>query len=194
MDDFNPCATSQHDLPPAATACKASGGGFWRDGELLLMRLDAALPDRCVKCNAPAEGCRLKLTLPGLLSLPVFLLGTRLRPIQIGLCPRHRRRIVLEETGFWFLLILSASATFVGINRFDVRVPLARQSWLVLGLLVGGVSVFTCVAIFGWLLEPLKLHRFKDGSPMQGGYFRLKKVDPGYLAQLPPFDGSSEFG
>ena len=194
MDDINACTTSQNDLPPAATAGEASGAGFWRDGELLLMRLDAALPDRCVKCNAPAEGCRLKLTLPGLLSLPVFLLGTRLRPIQIGLCPRHRRRIVLEEMGFWLFLVLSASAAFVGIDSLDPRVPLVRQGWLGLGLLVGGVCLLICLAIFSWLLEPLKLHRFKDGSPMQGGYFRLKKVDPDYLAQLPPFEGPSEFG
>lgn len=158
------------------------------------MRQDAALPDRCVKCNAPAEGCRLKLTLPGLLSMPVFLLGARLRPIEIGLCPRHRRRIVPEEVGFWFFLVLGASAGFIGIDSFDLRVPLARQSWLALGLLFGGVSVVICVGICGWLQEPLKLHRFKDGSPMQGGYFRLKKVDPNYLAQLPPFEGPREFG
>lgn len=96
--------------------------------------------------------------------------------------------------GFWFFLVLSASAAFVGIDRFDPRVPLARQGWLGLGFLVGGVSVFTCVAICGCLLEPLKLHRFKDGSSIQGGFFRLKKVDPDYLAQLPPFEGPSEFG
>src|SRR4051794_1182427 len=34
-----------------------------REGSLLVMSPDAVLPDRCVKCNAPAEGRRLLVTL-----------------------------------------------------------------------------------------------------------------------------------
>src|SRR5882762_3300178 len=42
-------------LPPPPTI-----GGIWRDSSTLVMTKDASLPDRCVKCNAPANGLRLK--------------------------------------------------------------------------------------------------------------------------------------
>src|SRR6266446_5069294 len=39
------------------------GGDVWQDRGLLVIRKGAVLPDRCVKCNAPAEGYRLKRNL-----------------------------------------------------------------------------------------------------------------------------------
>ena len=36
-----------------------AGEGVWRDGNLLVVQKGAALPDRCIRCNAPAEGRRL---------------------------------------------------------------------------------------------------------------------------------------
>src|SRR3954468_23626244 len=35
----------------------------WEDNGLLVLRKNAVLPDRCVKCNAPAEGFRLRRNL-----------------------------------------------------------------------------------------------------------------------------------
>ena len=40
-----------------------SFGGVWRDQSTLVMTKDATLPDYCVKCDAPANGFRLKRNL-----------------------------------------------------------------------------------------------------------------------------------
>ena len=51
-------------LPYASPA--AAGGyypdGAWREGNVLIVRKNVALPPRCVKCGAPAEGPLMKRT------------------------------------------------------------------------------------------------------------------------------------
>src|SRR5438045_334031 len=42
-------------LPPPPMS-----NGIWRDGKTLVMMKEAFLPDRCVKCNGPANGYRLR--------------------------------------------------------------------------------------------------------------------------------------
>ena len=65
--------------PPPRNNC-------WRMGKKLVARLDAPFPDRCVRCNAPAHGFRLKRDF-------IFILGARRRAIvHIGLCNRHLAR------------------------------------------------------------------------------------------------------
>ena len=46
-------------LPPPPTV-GTPGTGVWRDKATLIMSKDAQLPARCIKCNAPATGARLK--------------------------------------------------------------------------------------------------------------------------------------
>jgi hypothetical protein len=54
-------------------------GSLFRDGNKLVMLKDAVLPDRCARCNAPAEGFRATFRF-----LPM--------KIEVGLCPAHRKR------------------------------------------------------------------------------------------------------
>jgi hypothetical protein len=78
---------------------------LWRCGKFLIMRKDATLPNRCVKCNADAAGYKLKrklfwhhpalylmIVFPGLLiyAIVATIVGKRAR-IEIGLCGEHRR-------------------------------------------------------------------------------------------------------
>jgi hypothetical protein len=49
-----------------------SGVGIWRQGRRLVTRSETPFPDRCVKCNAPANGFRLKRVLYW--SHPAYLL------------------------------------------------------------------------------------------------------------------------
>jgi len=80
-----------------------SGTGLWRKGKTLVIALEATLPDRCIKCNAPAHGFRLKRKLywhpPVVLLLLcvniliyaiVALLVRKRATIYIGLCQKHR--------------------------------------------------------------------------------------------------------
>jgi hypothetical protein len=78
MEDINPYAAPRHDLPLNALADEPAGS-VWRDGELLVMRKGAVLPDRCVKCNAPAEGGRLRYV--QLWHDPIYFLLLPLAPI-----------------------------------------------------------------------------------------------------------------
>jgi hypothetical protein len=84
MDEFNPYA------PPKSLELEESflvehANAAWRDGKFLRVRTDAVLPDRCLKCNAPAEGYQFKsgigLLLAGLIG---GLFGSRiLVPVRI---------------------------------------------------------------------------------------------------------------
>jgi len=76
--------------------------GCWRDGKLVCAHKKAEWPDRCVVCNAPANGYRLKLGFvyndPGddlLVSNPFIavlasVVRREARPVRLGLCARHR--------------------------------------------------------------------------------------------------------
>lgn len=50
----NPYAARSH----VESSCAA--GGVWRYGNMLVVQSGAVLPDRCIRCNAPAEGLRLR--------------------------------------------------------------------------------------------------------------------------------------
>jgi len=54
--DFNPYAPPLAELDPGPM----DSPGYCRDGELLRMRVDVRLPDRCIRCNESAGGRRLK--------------------------------------------------------------------------------------------------------------------------------------
>gem|GEM_PF-1092270 len=80
---------------PAALA-KLKGGDpdpigddlVWRDRKTVVVGARATMPDRCVKCNAPAEGIRISCSVSwkwGNLNQPQT-------SIEIGLCEAHRRR------------------------------------------------------------------------------------------------------
>ena len=74
----------------------------WRDGSLLMVRKDAILPDRCLKCNEPALGYQFRrsltwaspyyfvLLLCGLLPFAlVYLLLCHRGRVTVGICPRQ---------------------------------------------------------------------------------------------------------
>ena len=83
FDDANPYAPPRAAIGPLVD----TGGEVWRDGDILVMTPNAALPARCVQCNAPANGeprrrqfywrpllSRVSRTVGyGLLFLPVYL-------------------------------------------------------------------------------------------------------------------------
>src|SRR4051794_37594891 len=105
MREFNPYA------PPEAEVVHAPSGrdegGVWRDGLLLVMSKDGELPDRCLKCNLPAHGWRLKRNLSWhpqgwylliLLHVLVYVIAALIvrkkATIMVPLCECHRRRRV----------------------------------------------------------------------------------------------------
>lgn len=100
-------------LPPPPQA------GTWQEGKTLIMDKNASLPDYCVKCNAPANGLRLRkrlrwhhpllylLVIPGVLIYAIvatFL--SQQATIEFGICTDHkRRRRVIWGIGIALLII-----------------------------------------------------------------------------------------
>ncbi len=91
-----------------------------RKGKQLVVELGAVFPDRCLKCNAPAEGFKKRfnvswhhpalylLVLLGLLIYVIVALVVRKTArLDIPLCPRHRalrRNLMLAGVGCVLLL------------------------------------------------------------------------------------------
>ncbi|MFT5685103.1 MAG: hypothetical protein ACI8RZ_006050 [Myxococcota bacterium] len=123
--------------------------GAWQHGRLLVLSEHATLPDRCIVCNAVAEGETLAKTLywhtPFLLALlalnPVIygvlaFFFKRSRPVELPMCARHQlRRRVLGWIGSTLLLSFPVCA-LIGISLSDPRLLLPGLLASLVGLLV----------------------------------------------------------
>ncbi|HEX3447629.1 MAG TPA: hypothetical protein VHS97_05215, partial [Isosphaeraceae bacterium] len=103
MDDENPYAPPKYAQLDRDLVGEHPNAA-WRDGRLLMARKGAVLPDRCLKCNAPAEGRPFKRSLSWASpywALSIFLIGpilfivvytivSRRGKVSVSLCPRHR--------------------------------------------------------------------------------------------------------
>jgi len=193
MSDVNPYAPPQHDVVLEAMLAEP-GGGIWREGKLLVMHKNAVLPDRCVKCNQPAYGGRLKrslsyhhpavyvLILAGLwVYIIVALILRHTAKIQIGICERHRRKRWNAIATSWLLVICGIAAFVFGIFLGDRPGP---APWFVPMLGIGGMFAFLGGLIYAaFVVPPVAPHKIDKE------YVWLKKVAPGYLAELPPITG-----
>jgi hypothetical protein len=119
-------------LKEGATAIRS---GLWRDGDVLIAALapsvvskrEATLPDRCVKCNAPANGYKLGRKMQWhpsgwyaliILNLIIYAIVASIiskrAKIDVGLCPAHqakRRNAIL--TG-WAIFAVSVGCFIYG--------------------------------------------------------------------------------
>jgi hypothetical protein len=99
-DPANPYAASS--VFPQLPA--GPGQDCWRNGDLLVVRADGDLPERCVKCNAPAtmdkprtfawhaNGWYALILVNLLVYLIAALCVQKKIRIEVGLCPAHRAR------------------------------------------------------------------------------------------------------
>ena len=163
-------------LPPPPTI-----GGVWRDNTTLVMTKDASLPDQCVKCNAPANGSRLKRSLswhhPALyfvilvawiIYVVLALTLSKRATVYLGLCPEHiQRRKNLLMLG-WAMLAIGLVTTFIAFANEYVGFGL-------IGLISFVVAVF-------WLVIVSRVVKVKK---IDDRYVWLTGIDANYLAQLP---------
>lgn len=126
----------------------AMPGSLWRTGKRLVTRSETVFPDRCVKCNAPANGFRLKrvlywqhpayyllLIINVLILIIVVLIVRKKATVHIGLCDRHR---AARKQG----MIIGWTSLLVGIVLI-IAGALANSGWTAVAggglLLVGGI-------------------------------------------------------
>lgn len=142
---------------PAATGQTTPGvaGDCWRQGRLLVVQTDGVLPERCVKCNAPAtmdklrrfvwhaSGWYLLLLLNPVIYAIAALIVQKQTRLEVGLCADHRRRrrhFHLGAAAFFAGALLSCFAA-------ATSAPASGALWLPLALLLFLAAIV--VAAFG---------------------------------------------
>lgn len=158
---------------------------MWRDGRILVLRQASVLPDRCIKCNEPAWGYKLRRVLywhrPAwywliLVSILVYaivaMIVRKKATLEVGLCSSHRRRR-------YYTLALGCLAVFGGMGGC---LAYAQESdWAVyLGFVLPTVGIV--IAAIG--------NQVVSAAEIDDHYVRLKGVGGDFLAPLPDFRAS----
>jgi MFS family permease len=164
-------------LPPPPTT-----GAAWRDQNTLVMTKDASLPDRCVKCNAPANGTRVKrklswhhpaiylvILVAWIIYLVLAITLSKRATVFVGLCAEHyQRRRKLMIVG-WVMLAIGLITPFLA---FANDYP---------GVGVLGLLLFLASAIF--LVMVARIVKVKK---IDDRFVWLTGIDSNYLAQFTP--------
>ena len=169
----------------AEAATLPSAGSLWRNNARLVTRTEAVFPDRCVKCNAPAGGFRLKRTLywahPAylllllcnlLILLVVYLMVRKKAIVHIGLCEQHRAK---RKHG----TVIGLSSIVAGIVLL-VCAAVFNSGWL----LAFGLIVFVGGAITGGVMA-----RTVTPTKIDKEYVWLSGVHRDFMANLPEWNG-----
>lgn len=181
MSDFNPYAAPKADLHAPRLA--GDGMEIWRDNKVLVMTKGAVLPDRCLKCNAPAEGYRLRRKLSWhpsayyliilinlILYVIVALIVRYTAKAEFPLCPIHRRRRRWGIINGWLLALLGFATLFGGAVDND------HAGYYVFGGLVLVVAGLVYGLVRSQIPRPSKIDK---------SFVWLKGVSPRFLAELP---------
>jgi len=159
--------------------------GIWRTGKQLVTSVDATLPPRCIKCNAPAEGKSIKRKLywhPPLVYLALLLnvviyiiaaLIARKRGVAvISICQIHRsarRNVILIS---WLLVLGGFAAGITGIVQ--------QSGW------IGGIGG---VAFLGGLIYGLVCGRLIVPRKIDKEHMWLGGCGAEFLAGFPEWNG-----
>src|SRR5215204_2303860 len=120
-------------IPYATPIPYQSDEGAWREGALLVVRKEASLPTRCVKCNAqvdvndrwrrkmywapPALALLVLVGLPGILIYIIVVLCIRQTAVvEASICPRHRRRRSNFIISTWIATIAALASLAAGVT------------------------------------------------------------------------------
>ncbi|HSY44404.1 MAG TPA: DUF4339 domain-containing protein [Candidatus Acidoferrum sp.] len=162
-----------------------SSTNLWRTKNRLVARTETVFPDRCVRCNAPAGGFRLKRTLywahPAylllilcnlLVLLIVYLIVRKKAVVHIGLCERHRLK---RKQG----IIIGWSSVALGIILICCS-ALFTSGWClaigILTMLVGGITG----AVIARTIRPTKIDK---------EYVWMTGASREFMADLPEWHG-----
>jgi len=172
----------------------------WRDGKLLMARKGAVLPDRCLKCNAPAEGYQfhrklywhnpfwiLVFLLSPLLFVIVYFIVRWQGSITVGLCPRHRSRRARVIGISWLIALTGIGSLIGGLVISDNRTPtiLGIATEVLIPILIVGGLLLLVVSLIGGVFGS----RVLIPSRIDKNFIWLTKVSPAYLATFPTLMG-----
>lgn len=180
MSTSNPFEPPKTRLREALSA--EVGGDCWRDGRQLVVRPGCTLPERCIKCNEPAQQLKGRsfywhhpgLYVVALLNLVIYavvaaIVRKRTR-VTVGLCARHQTRRRAS-------LAVSAAGTLIGLAMLFVA--FANES-----VALGSVgSVVTLASLVVGIVGSRVLVVTRIGE----NYTRFDGAAPEFLETLPSF-------
>lgn len=189
---FNPYAPPESEVTGLAGSVYAPAvtGDVWRSGTVLVMTKDAALPDRCVRCNRPAQvrlprklswhrpWIYLTILISILVYLVIALVARKKARVEVPLCSEHERQRKNRLGTGWIVVLCSMLLGAVGLGSPD-------HLWLL------GVAPFTLLAglIFVTAVsQPVTPKKIDDH------HVWLRKVSPEFLADLPRAPGHLALG
>lgn len=185
MDDLNPY-TAPADL--AARMTPDETVSYLRDGDFLVVRDGAEMPEVCLLTNQPAgpgswrKKVRITWAPPWvfaliliniLVVLIVMLIIQKKAKITYSLCSAGREKITRRRNIGFVLLILGIGAMGYGFTSKG------DPSWpaMVAGLL--GIASFLTSLVMLVIANPIKVRKYKDG------WFSIKGCSKDFLATLP---------
>ena len=159
--------------------------GVWREGDRLVMHRQAALPDRCIKCNVPTHGSYLHRKLSWInplwtllilaswvIYLVIYYALRKTANVNMGLCEEHRASRRTGMTVGWLMVGL-------GVAAFVFAIAGEAFAFLLIGVLL----------FFGGALWASYAAAVVSVAKMDDQYIWLKRVNKDYLASFPPAGG-----
>ena len=156
----------------------------WRSKALLVMTKHAALPNRCIKCNAPTDD-RLKrklqwhppaLYLLILISILVYaivaMVVRKTATVHVGLCNEHRESRKLSMIITVFLVVVAALSAIAGVQFETPGLVLAAVAFVLGAAIYGSISLRVVV--------PTKIDEH---------FVWIKGVNTSYLQEFPEWNG-----
>lgn len=166
-------------------APSGAAGGIWRIDKQLITRNETPFPDRCVKCNKPANGFRLKrqfywhppayflLILLNLLIYAIVAMCVRKKAtLHIGLCEKHRVQRKWGILVCWLGVLGGFAGIIGGAAANNGLVIISGIALLLFGAIYGGIT--------GARVSPAKITKENVW---------LKGVNKDFLAELPEWIG-----
>jgi hypothetical protein len=156
----------------------------WRSKALLVMTKPAALPDRCIKCNAPtAERLKRKLQwhppalyLLILISILVYaivaMVVRKTATVHVGLCNEHRESRKLSMIITVFLVVVAVLSAIAGVQFETPGLVLAAVAFVLGAAIYGSISLRVVV--------PTKIDEH---------FVWIKGVNTSYLQEFPEWNG-----
>jgi hypothetical protein len=187
MNAHNPYAPSRASLKHGQINEQLHGGvTAWRDKRVMVMLPDAAIPQRCVKCNGavdePTKTRQVYWHNPWLYLLLLFnviifaIVASIVRKkatVAAGLCTAHKERRRTMLTIMWV-------GTLGGIVL----------AFLSLGSEIGPWGAFTSILLsVGSIIFGMIAGRIVTPTRIDKDYVRLKGCGEAYLDTLPQFPG-----
>ena len=151
--------------------------GYWRDGKRVVMDRNAVLPDRCFKCDEPANGYRRATTVTHVPTATEMMVGAiayafaKRAPIEIGLCERHRRSRAITVALVSIVVLLTSLYVFTQVRATELVLPLLATAGL-----IGGVVGLLYAAVGFKLVRATKITET---------HVWLKGAGEAFLASLP---------